>query len=90
MTPELVKKLASVRLLVLDVDGVLTDGKIHLNGTGETKTFDVQDGLGLALLQRSEIRVAIITGRRSEAVEQRARELGIDLVFQGVKNKGDV
>jgi 3-deoxy-D-manno-octulosonate 8-phosphate phosphatase (KDO 8-P phosphatase) len=80
--------LAKIKLLLLDVDGVMTDGRIvYDNAGGETKSFDVKDGHGLKLVQRAGIQVGIITGRKSEAVARRAAELGIDLVYQGVKDK---
>lgn len=82
---------ARIKLLLLDVDGVMTDGRIFLDNNGvETKAFHVRDGHGLKLLQRAGIQVGIITGRESEVVRHRARELGIELVFQGVKNKLEV
>jgi YrbI family 3-deoxy-D-manno-octulosonate 8-phosphate phosphatase len=83
------KKAASIELLVLDVDGVMTDGGILYNDRGEEiKCFNVKDGQGLRLLIKAGIEVAIITGRKSGAVEHRARDLGITDVFQGVKDKG--
>jgi 3-deoxy-D-manno-octulosonate 8-phosphate phosphatase (KDO 8-P phosphatase) len=82
------ERLGKIKLLLLDVDGVLTDGRIVINDAGqETKSFDVRDGHGMKLLQRSGVRIGIITGRRSAVVEHRMRELGIDLVYQGVKDK---
>jgi len=81
-------KLKAVRLLLLDVDGVLTDGRIIINDAGEeTKTFNVRDGHGLKMLQRAGVRIGIITGRHSRVVAHRMRELGIDLVVQGAKDK---
>ena len=80
--------LSRIRLLLLDVDGVLTDGRIIFDDQGrELKAFDVKDGHGLKLVQRAGIRVGIITGRQSAVVARRAEELGIDLVYQGAKNK---
>jgi 3-deoxy-D-manno-octulosonate 8-phosphate phosphatase (KDO 8-P phosphatase) len=77
-----------VRLLLLDVDGVLTDGRITYGPDGfETKSFHTQDGLGIKLLQESGVAVGIITARTSEAVERRARDLGLAHVFQGKQNK---
>ncbi len=78
---------AAVRLVILDVDGVMTDGGIYYGATpsGETvelKRFEITDGLGVHLLQRAGIEVAIVTGRRSEVVSLRARELGIEEVHQ--------
>lgn len=72
-----------VKLLVLDVDGVLTDGSIILDDRGnEMKAFHVRDGHGITMLIKAGIPVALVTGRRSKAVERRARELGITDVFQ--------
>lgn len=77
-----------VKLLLLDVDGVLTDGSItYLSGGGEAKTFNTQDGLGIRLLQESGVAVGIITARTSEAVERRARDLQFAHVFQGKQDK---
>ncbi|HXV21939.1 MAG TPA: HAD-IIIA family hydrolase [Desulfuromonadales bacterium] len=82
------ERLHRIRLLLLDVDGVLTDGRIIYDAQGvETKAFDVKDGHGLKLLQRAGVQVGIITGRQSEVVNIRARELGIDIVYQGAKDK---
>ena len=82
------ERLEKIRLLLLDVDGVMTDGRIIYDDHGnELKAFDVKDGHGLKLLQRSGIRVGIITGRQSPVVDRRALELGIDLVYQGAKDK---
>ena len=83
------EKVSKVKLLILDVDGVMTDGQIIINDHGEeTKFFNVKDGQGLRLLLESGIDVAIITGRRSNTVDHRAKELGIREVYQGVKDKG--
>ncbi|MFH1480812.1 MAG: HAD-IIIA family hydrolase [Pseudomonadota bacterium] len=82
------EKAANIRLLILDVDGVLTDGRIVLDAGGEeTKTFHVRDGLGLKLLIEAGIGVVIISGRRSHVVEERARNLGIKEIYQGVEDK---
>lgn len=82
------QKARKIRLLLLDVDGVLTDGRIIIDDRGvETKQFHVRDGQGIALLRRAGIEVGVITGRRSKAVRHRAHELGIRLVYQGVENK---
>ena len=81
-------RAAAIQLLVLDVDGVLTDGSIYYGNQGEElKAFSIKDGLGIKLLQRSGIEVAIITGRNSEIVNRRASELGIKLVVQGREDK---
>jgi 3-deoxy-D-manno-octulosonate 8-phosphate phosphatase (KDO 8-P phosphatase) len=77
-----------IRLLVLDVDGVLTDGRLYFGANGEElKAFDVRDGAGLVAIQRAGIAVAIVSGRSSAAVERRAAELGIRLVRQGATDK---
>jgi len=77
-----------VRLLLLDVDGVLTDGTIYLDANGvETKGCSIQDGLGLSLLKGAGIGLGIITGRTSKVVELRARELGMSHVVQGCGDK---
>jgi len=79
-----------IRLLALDVDGVLTDGRIiYGNGGEELKAFNIKDGLGIKALQRSGVRVVLITGRSSAIVERRADELGIDPVLQGREDKLD-
>ncbi len=79
---------ASIRMLVLDVDGVLTGGEIVMDGRGgELKAFNVRDGHGIKLLQRAGVTVAILTGRSSEVVAQRAEDLGIEHVIQGCLNK---
>lgn len=83
-------KAARIRLLILDVDGVMTDGRIILGDGGmEFKAFDVKDGHGIKMAQRAGIEVAFVTGRSSEAVEQRARELGVAQVRQGALRKGE-
>jgi 3-deoxy-D-manno-octulosonate 8-phosphate phosphatase (KDO 8-P phosphatase) len=88
MDEQLVRKIIPVRLLILDVDGVLTDGRIIMDDTGrEIKHFDVKDGHGLKILMRYGIAVVLLTGRRSTVVEHRARDLGIDEVHQGIFNK---
>jgi 3-deoxy-D-manno-octulosonate 8-phosphate phosphatase (KDO 8-P phosphatase) len=85
------EKAKNVKLLILDVDGVLTDGRIVIDDRGvETKCFDVRDGHGIKMLKRANIDVAIITGRESQVVSHRARELGIDSVFQNIHNKLEV
>ncbi len=84
----LVDRLRRIRLLALDVDGVLTDGQLYFQADGiEIKAFNVQDGHGLKLLKRAGIQVALITGRDSPMVSHRAAALGIPHVFQGVEKK---
>lgn len=80
-----------IRLLVLDVDGCLSDGKIiYAHGGIETKNFNVKDGLGITTWIKMGHQVAIITGRNSTIVEKRAKELGIQHLFQGIKDKQKV
>jgi 3-deoxy-D-manno-octulosonate 8-phosphate phosphatase (KDO 8-P phosphatase) len=77
-----------IKMLILDVDGVLTDGSIILDNQGnEYKSFHVRDGHGIKMLIRAGIQVAIITGRYSKVVERRAHELGIKEIFQRCFNK---
>lgn len=78
----------AIRLLLLDVDGVLTDGTVYLSATGEElKAFNIQDGLGIKLLHDAGIATSILSGRRSAAVQRRAEELGIWRLQQGVQDK---
>lgn len=82
------KQLEKIELLLLDVDGVLTDGRIIYSNDGEeTKAFDVKDGHGLKLIQRAGIEVGIITGRQSQIVVKRAEELGVRFLYQGCRDK---
>jgi 3-deoxy-D-manno-octulosonate 8-phosphate phosphatase (KDO 8-P phosphatase) len=82
------KKAAKIRLLLLDVDGVLTDGAIIIDDRGvETKQFHVRDGQGISLLMRSGVDVGFVTGRRSKVIRHRARDLGVRLVYQGLADK---
>lgn len=88
MTAKRDSTVNDIRMLVLDVDGVLTNGKIYYGNTGEElKAFNIKDGLGIKLLQRAGIEVAIITGRKSAIVARRAAELGISNVIQGREDK---
>ena len=80
----------NIKLVIFDVDGVLSDGNIQLDDHGnESKSFYVQDGAGITYLQRAGIKTAIISGRKSKAVEYRARELCIEDVYLGVQRKLD-
>jgi 3-deoxy-D-manno-octulosonate 8-phosphate phosphatase (KDO 8-P phosphatase) len=82
------KSAAAIRLLVLDVDGVLTDGRLHFGPKGEAlKLFHVRDGLGIQQVAQAGIEVAVISGRKSKMVDVRCRELGVEHVFQGAKDK---
>ena len=79
-----------IKLLICDVDGVLSDGTITIDDQGtESKGFHVHDGLGLKMLQQANIDVAIISSRDTQSVQQRMQALGIKHVFQGIKNKMD-
>lgn len=82
------RRAESVRLMIFDVDGVLTDGRLYYTDSGaEMKAFSTLDGHGIRMLMSSGIEIAIITGRRSEVVSHRARDLGISRVMQGVAEK---
>lgn len=84
----LVERAARINMLVLDVDGVLTDGRLYFDNQGnEMKAFSTRDGLGLTSLQGQGIQLALITGRQSEIVAQRAAQLGITQVYQGRNDK---
>ncbi len=87
-TNELHQKINKIKLLALDVDGVLTDGKLYFSNDGsEMKAFNTLDGHGIKLLRKSGVEVAIITGRTSELVARRARDLGITQLVQGREDK---
>lgn len=91
MKKSLREKLQHIKILIMDVDGVMTDGRIIINDDGrETKNFDVRDGHGIKLVQRYGIEVALLTGRQSEVVKHRANELGIKEVHQKIFNKKEV
>ena len=80
-----------MKFLLLDVDGVMTDGMIYLDGEGrETKAFNIYDGSGIHMVRKAGVEVGIITGRESRVVAHRARELGIREVHQGVIDKAVV
>ena len=80
----------NIKLLILDVDGVLTDGSIILDNEGnEFKAFHVRDGHGMVMLQRAGVKIAIITGRESNVVNRRAKELGITEIYQGRNKKAE-
>lgn len=87
-TEELTRRATRIRLLAMDVDGVLSDGRIYFGPQGDAlKAFDVRDGHGLRMLAFAGIRLAIITGRTSEIVTRRAADLGIEYVMQGRLDK---
>lgn len=86
--PLLLERAARIRLLALDVDGVLTDGQLYFDNLGnELKAFNTRDGLGMRVLQRHGVELALITGRQSQIVANRAANLGIEHVYQGRSDK---
>ena len=88
LSEETRKKLAAVRLLILDVDGVLTDGGLYYDTEGKvSKRFNVHDGLGIGLAMRNDLRIAVITGQDSPAVAARVHVLGIEDYFPGFIDK---
>jgi len=88
MNPEVQQRAARIKLLLMDCDGVLTDGRIWLFENGEEqKGFHTRDGLGIELLHRAGLKSGIISGRNSNAVERRARLLGMSFVRQGCEDK---
>ena len=91
MNKDVLERAKKVKLLLLDVDGVLTNGEIVFDETGrEIKFFHVTDGMGIKLLQKAGIKVGIISSRYSKVTAIRAKELGIDIVFQGKFEKLEV
>jgi 3-deoxy-D-manno-octulosonate 8-phosphate phosphatase (KDO 8-P phosphatase) len=88
MQADITARAAKIRLMIFDIDGVMTDGSLHYMADGEAiKTFHVHDGLGIKLLQQSGVPTAIITARQSEIIAKRAKDLGIEHVMQGVHDK---
>ncbi len=82
------QKAARVKLLILDIDGVLTDGRVVYDDTGrEIKFFDVKDGHGMKLLMRAGFEIVLLSGRKSEANRHRARDLGVDELYEDAKIK---
>ena len=89
--PDLVTRAAGIRLLVLDVDGVLTDGRLHYDADGrEAKSFHVRDGYGMKQVMRAGIAIAVISGRNSAATAARMAELGVPHVLLGHEDKATV
>lgn len=85
---EIIEKAKKLKLLILDVDGVLTDGKLFFDDNGkEYKSFHARDGHGIKLLQQTGVEVAVISGRKSLSVSLRMKSLGINHVYQGHENK---
>ncbi len=82
------KKLKDIKLVIFDIDGVMTDGSLYIDINGfQTKRFNVKDGLGIRILQSCNIKIAIISGGKAGCAEQRAKDLDINLSFFQVKNK---
>jgi 3-deoxy-D-manno-octulosonate 8-phosphate phosphatase (KDO 8-P phosphatase) len=89
MTDEMVDRVRRLKLMIFDVDGVLTDGTLYFSEAGtELKAFNARDGHGIKMLRQSGVEVAILSARSSRAVDVRAAELGITLLEQGVADKG--
>lgn len=85
---EIIKKAKKLKLLILDVDGVLTDGRLFFDDQGkEYKCFHARDGHGIKLLSETGVQVAVISGRKSNSVSLRMKSLGVELVYQGHENK---
>jgi 3-deoxy-D-manno-octulosonate 8-phosphate phosphatase (KDO 8-P phosphatase) len=85
---DIIAKAKKIKLLILDVDGVLTDGKLLFDGQGgEYKVFHARDGHGIKLLRQTGVEVAVISGRKSKAVGRRMNDLGIEHVYQGQEDK---
>ncbi|WP_163835212.1 KdsC family phosphatase [Spartinivicinus ruber] len=88
LDPQLQVKAQPVKLLGLDVDGVMTDGRLYFSADGqESKTFNILDGHGIKMLQSTGVKVAIITGRETPVVANRAKNLGIEILLQGREDK---
>jgi len=82
------EEIKQIKMILMDVDGVLTDGKISFTSSGrEIKSFDIQDGMGITLARKAGLKTGIITGRTSTIVERRAAELHMDVIFQGAEEK---
>ncbi|MBU2623679.1 MAG: HAD hydrolase family protein [Proteobacteria bacterium] len=90
-TSDAAEKLEKVKILLLDVDGVMTDGSIIYNDSGdEIKSFCVKDGLGIRLLMNAGIKTGVVTGRSSEALHHRCKNLRIEYIFDGILNKAKI
>ena len=88
LATEVIERIRGIKIAIFDVDGVLTNGCLHYGPTGEeTKVFNTLDGHGLKMLMESGVELAIISGRESRALAQRAKNLRIDKLFMGVENK---
>lgn len=88
LDPDLHSRYEKIKLLILDIDGVLTDGRvIYANHGDELKCFDVHDGFGIKLILKSEIKVVIITAKKSRLNQRRAKDLGVNKIYQGAHDK---
>jgi len=80
-----------IKLIALDVDGVLTDGKLLIGSNGiEYKSFNVKDGMAISLARYTGIKIAFITGKKSDSVNIRSKELNVDFLYEGIRNKKEV
>jgi 3-deoxy-D-manno-octulosonate 8-phosphate phosphatase (KDO 8-P phosphatase) len=85
---DILEKAKNIRLVIFDVDGVLTDGSLYLTDSGEEiKAFNSHDGHGLKMLKASGVNIALITGRQSRCVDLKAKDWGVSIVYQGAKSK---
>ncbi len=85
---EIIEKASQIKLVIFDVDGVLTDGSLFIDNNGmEYKAFYSRDGLGMKMLQKTNVKIAIITGRSSEVVSHRMKSMGVEHVYQGQDDK---
>lgn len=83
-----IEKAKAIRLLILDVDGILTTGALYLGNNGiDMRGFHIHDGLGIKLLQKTGVTVAVISGKKSEAVFDRLKHLGLEHIYLGHENK---
>ena len=88
LSPTILEAAKKIKLIAFDVDGVLTDGKISYSSSGEEiKSFNVRDGHAIKMAFRAGLTIAVITGRESSIVQRRCEELGIELLYQGIKDK---
>lgn len=88
LTEKIKKRIEKIKILMLDVDGVLTDGMVNILGDGkEMYVFNVYDGYGVKLFRRAGFKVGFITGRISDAVEERAKQLEVDFLYRGASDK---
>ncbi len=86
---EAIRRARKINVLILDVDGVLTDGRLHVGENDDMRDFDIKDGHGIVIFLRKGFEVVFVTGRDSKSLERRAKELGIKRVYTGIKKKGE-